>query len=43
MKKIIIVLISLVFVTISCKKDIVKEPKIVVDRDVMINIIYVKM
>lgn len=40
MKKIIIVLISLVFVTISCKKDIVKEPKIVVDRDVMINIIY---
>lgn len=40
MKKIIIVLISLVFITISCKKDIVKEPKIIVDRDVMINIIY---
>lgn len=40
MKKIVIILITLLFITISCKKDIVKEPKILVERDVMVNIIY---
>lgn len=40
MKKIVFLLISLLFIATSCKDEIVKKPKTLVDRAKMIDILY---
>lgn len=40
MKKIFLVLLAVAFVTISCKDEVIKEPKNLIEKEEMINIIY---
>lgn len=40
MKKIVLLILSILFITSSCKEEIVKKPKNLIDREVMVNIIY---
>lgn len=40
MKKILLLLIAIFCIATSCKEAIVKKPKILVDREKMVNILY---